>query len=127
MLILDILYPTLAPIPEPSQVLLHWASNQGSPDVFCLYVCPGLAPLMSQIITQRMPWNMEARTGRLALQQLRMCLHWPLLHPLRRKKVPAQRVIQQVVPEEYSRDMASEDSVVTWLKDPLWSHCFSSS
>lgn len=66
---------------------------------------------MSQIITQRMPWNMEARTGRLAQQQLGTCLDWPLPHPLHRKKVLSQRAIQQVVPEECTRDMATEDRI----------------
>lgn len=66
---------------------------------------------MPRIITQRMPWNMEARTGRLAPQQLGMCLEWPLLRLLHRKKVLTQRVIQQVVPEDCTRDMGAEGRV----------------
>lgn len=66
---------------------------------------------MSPIITQRMPWNMEARTGRLAQQYLGMCLDWPLLHLLHRKKVLTQRVIQQVVPDDSTRDMGTEGRV----------------
>lgn len=54
---------------------------------------------------------MEARAGRLAPPQLGMCLDWPRLHPLHRKKVLAQKVIQQVVPEEYQRDVGTEDRV----------------
>lgn len=38
-----------------------------------------------------------------------MCLDWPLLRPLPRKKVLAQTVIWKVVPEDSARDMGVGD------------------